>query len=104
MLHQDYLPTRITAQSPANWINLTNLLTADGNSARNLAYDNSPFYMEFWTQTFSGNPLIPPDSLITGLEIFYTASLSFATPPTNTIKFGYYINNTKPCFLKYLLT
>lgn len=69
----DLTPSHVSTAS--GWTQLSNLISDDNTFAINPSTNTSPLYVRFYTGNHSNN-LIPTDSVITGIQVFYSAKVT----------------------------
>lgn len=91
----DLTPTTVTATGLTNpWSQGYNVIDSDDVYAKCPSGNVNPLYMEFYTGN-SSNSLLPPDSIITGVQVFYSARTSGVASGTSFLDFYLYNTNTR---------
>ena len=93
MAYIDLTPSKITPTGTlGKWSNSSNIIGDDNVYAVNASGNTSYLYSEFYTGNHS-NSYLPENSVITGIQIFYSARVSGAT--SGLVEFNYYTKNTR---------
>jgi hypothetical protein len=95
MAYIELVPVTVTPTGLTDpWNQVYNILSADNVYAICPSGNINPVFMEFYGGS-SSNPLLPTDSVITGIEVIYSARTSGVSPGTSYLDFYLYNSNTR---------
>ena len=94
MAYIDLTPITISTVGTSSWSQLYNVVEADDVYTICPSANVNPLYIEFYPGG-SDNPLVPTDSIITGIEVFYSARTSGVAAGNSYLDFYLYNTNTR---------
>lgn len=92
MPYIDLTPVTISASVSGTWTQLNSIIQEDNIYTVHASATTGFLYAEFYTPPHT-NPLVPPDTVINGIQVFYTARVSGASGVT--LQFNYYTNSSR---------